>query len=114
MAVNFCSGYAGLHDHRDAVEIDVGFAEGRDGARAAAFDWADVDEEHLVFVVVDDAREVGAELNELTSVELALEDRELKVLTPTEHQLVDLAQAFRIANVVGDDEGLAGVAHYPR
>jgi hypothetical protein len=100
-----------LHDHRDAVEVDVGFAEGGDRGRAATFDGADVDEENLVFVVVDDAGEVGAKFDELSVVELTLEDGELEVFAPAEHELVDLAKALGVADVVGDDEGLAGVAH---
>lgn len=45
-----------LHDYRDAVEVDVGLAQCGDGARTAALDRSDVDEQHLVFEVMDHAR----------------------------------------------------------
>ncbi len=107
--VPFCGGR--LHDYRDAVEVNVGLTECGDGARATALDGADVNEQHLVFVVVNDARQLRAQLDELPVVELALEDRKLEVLTPTEHELVHLAKTFGVADVIGDDEGLSSVAH---
>ena len=80
-----------LDDYGNAIEVDVWLAQGGDGCRAAPFDGADVHEQDLVLEVVNDSREAGAELDQLTVVQLALKDGELQVLSPTEHELVNLA-----------------------
>ncbi len=89
------------------IEVGVGLAESGDNAVAAAFGGAEVDEEDLVFVVVDDGGEFGAEADEVSRGELALEDGVLQVVAVAAHGLEDFAQAFVVGNVVADEEGFA-------
>jgi hypothetical protein len=44
---------------------------------STAFRWAQGDEEHLVFIVLDDGLELALELHQLAGVEIALKDGEL-------------------------------------
>jgi hypothetical protein len=63
-----------VDDDAGAVEGGVGLAERRDDAVAAAFGWAEVHEDHLVDLVVDDAAQAVAAAREVGGGELALED----------------------------------------
>jgi hypothetical protein len=91
------------YDDRDALRVDVGATEGLDGAGCAAFDYADVDEEDLIFVVMDEAIDTRTQLDQLAMVQLTLKHGELKVLAPTKHVLVDFAEPLRVGDVVRDD-----------
>ena len=67
----------------------------------------EMDEQDLVFVVVDDAGEFGAAADEVAGGELAFEDGVLEVVAVTAHGLEDLAEAVVVADVVADEVGLA-------
>lgn len=66
-----------------------------------------MDEEDLVFGVVDDAGEVRAAADEIGAGELALEDGELEVVAVAAHGFEHLAEAFVVRDVVTDEVGLA-------
>lgn len=89
------------------VDGGVGQAEGRDDAVAAAGGGAEVDEEDLVFVVLDDFAENVPALGEVDGRELALEDRVLQVVAEVAHGLIDPAEAFVVADVVADEIGVS-------
>jgi hypothetical protein len=89
------------------VEICIRFAEGCDDAITASFGRAEINEEDLILIVVNDGAEVDFQPDEVGCGELALEDGVLKVVAVTAHGLKDLAQAFVIADVVADEEGFA-------
>jgi hypothetical protein len=67
---------------------------------------ADVCEEHLVLVVVDDFGELGTKLDKLSGIELATEHRELQVVSVPAHKLEHLSQSFGIGDVIGHDKYL--------
>jgi len=65
------------YDHRVPLGSHVGLADRCDRCAAATGHRPYIDEEHLVFAVVDDLPELGPELDELAMVELAAENRVL-------------------------------------
>jgi transposase len=75
---------------------------------------ADVDEEHLVLVVMDDAAEARAQLDELAVIELASEHRELKVVAVALQGFEHPAQPVGAAHVVRHNVGLAHHRSSPR
>jgi hypothetical protein len=101
----------GSDDVARGIEVVVGAAEGGDDALAAAGSGAEIDEEDLVEVVVDDFGELGGELGEVGAGELALEDGVLEVIAPGAHDFEDAAEAFVIGDVVADE---VRVAHRAR
>jgi len=88
------------------IDVDVGLAEGGDDSIAAAFGGAEVDEEDLVFVVIDQIAQRVATFRQVDGVELALEDGVLEMVAEIAHGLVDLAEAFVVADVVADEESV--------
>lgn len=94
-------------DEAGGVEVGVGLAEGGDDAVATAFGGAEMDEENLVFVVVDEVGEEGAATDEVGGGELAFEDGELEVVSEGAHGFEDLAEALVVGDVVTDQVGLA-------
>ncbi len=91
----------------DAGRFDasVGAAEGGDDAVAATFGGAEVDEDDLILIVVDDATEFDTEFDEIRGGELALEDGVLEVVAEAAHDFEDLTEAFVVRDVVGDEVG---------
>lgn len=71
------------------------------------FRWAQLDEEDLVLLMMDDALQACLELDFLRRVEIALEDRILKVIPKILTDSKHLSQPLRVTNVVTDDEGVA-------
>ena len=57
-----------LDDEAGRVEVGVGLAERGNDAVAAAFGGAEVDEEDLILVVMDDAGEFGSAADEVGGV----------------------------------------------
>ena len=68
---------------------------------------ADVNEEHLVIAMMDDAPEPCAKLDERSVRQLAPEDRELNVVAVPLHELEDLPEALGVADVIRDDVRLS-------
>lgn len=98
------------HDVTGTVDWGIRLAEGGDHSIAAAFGGAKIDEEHLVFAMVDDLAECLAALGKVDRPELALEDGVLQVVAKAAHGFEDLAEPFVVTDVVADEEG---VAHGP-
>lgn len=92
-------------DDAGGIEVGVRFAEGGDDAVAAAGGGAEVDEKDLVFEMVDDAGEAAAAGGEILGGELTLEDGELEVVSEGAEEFEDLAEAFRVGDVVTDEIG---------
>jgi hypothetical protein len=90
------------YDETGCVQGDVGLTERGDDAVAAAFGGAEVDEEDLIVVVVDDFGEFGAAADEVGGREMALEDGELEVVAVAAHGFEDLAKTFVIGDVIAD------------
>lgn len=87
----------------------IGFPQGGNDAVAAAFDGAEIDEQHLIFAVVDDLGEHVAAARQIARSELAFEDRVLQMIAEPAHGLVDLGEAAVVADVVTDEKGVAHV-----
>ena len=100
------------HDDAGTVEGNVRLAEGRDDAIASSLDRAQIDEQHLVFVVVNEGTQLMAAPRQIGGIELTLENRVLQVIAKPAHRLVDLRQPALVADVVADEERVAHVRSY--
>jgi hypothetical protein len=90
------------HDNAGPIERCIGLSESGNHSVAAPLRGPKVDEEYLVFGVIDDARQVRPATCQVRRGELALEDRILQVIAVTAHGLEDLAEALVIADIVTD------------
>jgi hypothetical protein len=99
-------GLAPSDDDAGGVYGYVGQSERGDDAVTAAVGGAEMDEEDLVFIAMDDLREIVAAADEVGLGELALEDGELEVVAVVAHGLEDFAEAFLVGDVVADEVGL--------
>jgi len=66
-----------------------------------------VDEEDLILIVLNDARELRPAANKVRLRELALEHRVLQVIAVAPHGFEDLAKPLIIRNVITDQIRLA-------
>jgi hypothetical protein len=91
----------------DTWGIDAGVraTEGGDDAVAATFGGTEVDKKDLIPVVVDDAAEFDAKVDQVRGRKLTFEDGVLEVVAKTSHDFEDLAEAFVVGDVVGDEVG---------
>ncbi len=96
----------GLDDEASGVKVGVGLAESGDDAVATAVGGAEVDEEDLVFVVIDELGEQGAAADEVRGGELAFEDGELEMVSEGAHGFEDLAKTLIVGYIVTDQIGL--------
>ena len=94
-----------LEDVARGVEFDVGGAEAGDSFFSATFCRSEVDEEDLVFFGVDYGFQFFFEFNFVGGAEVAFEYGVLEVVAVVAAGFVNLAQAFGVADVVGDDVG---------
>lgn len=92
-------------DNAGGVDVCVRFAEGGDDAVAAAGGRAEVDEEDLVLIVVNDLGEAATAGGEVLGGELAFEDGELEVISEIAKEFEDVAEAFGVGDVVADEVG---------
>ena len=101
-----------LKDVARRVEFNIRGAEAGDSFFSAIFRRAKVDEEDLVFLGVDDVSQLFLEFNFVGKAQVAFEYGVLEVVAVVATGFVNLAQAFGVADVVGDDvggkHGLAG------
>jgi hypothetical protein len=95
--------------NNEAGRVDgcVGETERGDDAVATALSRAEMDEQNLIFAVMDDAGEVGAAADQVAGGEMALEDGVLQVVAEAAHGFEDLAEASVVADVVTDEIRLA-------
>ena len=98
-----------LDDEAGRVDRSIGDAESGDDAVAASFGGSEVDEEDLVFIVIDDAGEFGAAADDVAGGELAFEDGVLEVVAVAAHGFEDFAEALVVGDVVADEVGLSHV-----
>jgi hypothetical protein len=68
-----------------------------------------MDEQNLIFVVVDVMGKLGAASNQIARAELALEYGVLQMIAVPAHGLEDSTETFVIRNVVANKIGLAHV-----
>lgn len=94
------------------MEVGVGLADGGDVSGGAGVGRAEVDEEDLVLVVVDDFGDFGAAAGEVAWGELALEDGVLEVVAEAAEGAEDFAEALVVGDVVGDEVGVAHGASF--
>lgn len=66
-----------------------------------------MDEQNLIFIVVNDAGKLGAAANQVARGELALEHRVLEMIAVATHGLKNFAEAAVVGDVVADKVGLA-------
>jgi len=92
-----------LNDVAGDVESAVALAERRDRFLAPRFAGSEIDEKHLIVVVLDDPVEFVFENRFFGCGQVALEDRILQVQAVALAGLEDPAQSFRVPDVVGDD-----------
>ena len=71
-----------LDDNEWRIDIDVRFAEGGDDAVTASLGRTEIDEQDLVFVVIDDRGKLLPETDEVERRELTLKDGKLQVIAP--------------------------------
>jgi hypothetical protein len=93
-------------DDARRIESGIWLTEGRNHTFAASFGRAKIDEQHLVFIVLDDFAKRVAASGEIDRRELTLEDRVLQMVAEVAHGLKDLAQPLVIADIVADEEGI--------
>jgi molybdopterin-binding protein len=91
-----------IDDDAGAVHRGISLAERGDHAVTASLGRAEVNEQHLVFPVVDDLRQEVPAARQVRCRELALEDRVLQVVAEPAHGLVDLREPAVVADVVAD------------
>ncbi len=90
-----------------AIDARLRAGRGGDDAIAAALGGAEIDEEARPFVGVDKLGELGAEARQVSTSELALEDRVLDGVAPVSHDYKGPAEACVVGVVVADDVGVA-------
>jgi hypothetical protein len=91
-----------VHSNDKARRIDIRIrqAERGDDAIAASFGRAEMDEQNLVFVVIDDAVKFRATPDKVAGSELALEHGVLQMIAEPTHGLEDLPEPLVVADVV--------------
>ena len=82
-------------EHDDSTfRRDVGPAEIRDGAGATTINRADIDEEDLVFVVMNGSTQFRSKFDQLAPVQFATKDGELQVFPVPKHDFVNTPQSL--------------------
>jgi len=96
-----------LNDNARSTDRRIRLPQRSDDSLAPPLSWAEVNEKHLVFVVLDDLGERMPALGQIDRRELALEDRVLQVVAEIPHGLEDLAKPLVVADVVADKVGVS-------
>jgi hypothetical protein len=104
MALNGLS--PGSNDIAGRVEIRIRQAESGDHPVAPALRGTEMNEEHLIFIMLDDPAQLGPASREIPLRELAFENRVLEMVAESTHRLEDLAQPAIVGDVVTDQVGL--------
>jgi hypothetical protein len=90
------------YDKAGCIHRYVRLPERSDNPVAPTFGWAQVNEQHLVFIMVNDSRQRRPASNQIARRELALEYGVLQMVAIATHGLEDLAKALVVRNVVTD------------
>ncbi len=105
-----------LYHIAGCVDLGIGQTDGGDDAVAASFGRSQVDEEHLVFLMMDDFTEGLFELDFFTRRQVAFENRILQVIAKIFARLERKAESFAFGDVVADKiggaHGLSGEEGY--
>jgi hypothetical protein len=80
-----------VSDDARAVERDVGQPQRRDDPIAPSVGRSEIDEQHLVLLVMNDLRERVTTAHQIGRRELTLEDRVLEMVTEPAHGLIHAA-----------------------
>lgn len=97
-------------DHQTgSVQLGVGESQGGNNSIASPFARTEIDEQHLIFVKVDQVANDFLALSEIGGGELALEDGILKVVSEVAHGFKDLTETFVIADVIRNDVSISHV-----
>jgi len=95
------------HHNARRIQRAIGEAQGSDQAVAPAFGRTQIDEQNLVFIVLDDLPEHIPAAGEIGGRQLAFEDRILQMIAEVPHRFVDPAEAFVVADVVANKIGIS-------
>ena len=96
-----------LDDHAGRIEVGVRKPDRVDDPFAASVAWPKVDEEDLVDIMVNDLAKFVGEDCFFGIGQLAFENAQLEVIPRVSHGSKDFAESFWIADIVGDDVGIA-------
>src|SRR6266404_5996220 len=96
-----------LHSHDDARRVHrrVWLSQCCNHALTATFGRTQIHEQHLIYFVIDNRRQVRAAPRQVAPRQLAFEDRVLQMVTIPAHNLKHLAPALVVADVVADQIG---------
>jgi hypothetical protein len=84
------------------VQVRIRLSKSSDNAVSAPFRWAEVNEENLIVIVVDDGAQSLTATHQIGGRELALKHGKLKMVSKPAHQLEDLPQSLVVRDVVTD------------
>jgi hypothetical protein len=102
-----CDRSRGSDHQASSVDGRISLAERSDYPFAATFRGPQVDEQHLIFVVLNDFAQGMTATGNIDGVELALEDRVLQVVAEISHRFEDAPQSLRVANIVSYQVGIS-------
>ena len=96
--------HCGASQTHDARRVDgrVRFSQSRDHPVAASLRRTEIDEQHLVFSMVDDLCQLPSAPRQVAARQLALEDRILEMVAEPAHGLKDSVEAIVVADVAAD------------
>src|SRR5207249_7092285 len=95
------------HDDAWCVDDSVGPAECRDHAIAPGASWSQIDEQNLIFTLMNNLAQFGSQPHQIASRQPALKDGKLNVIAPIAHRLEYIPQPLRIGDVVTNNVGVA-------
>ncbi len=96
-----------LNDVAGGVHLAVGESQCGDDAIAAAFRGAEIDEQYLVLLGVDDFGKMPFQCHFFTGGQVAFKDGILEVISKILARFENVAQPFVIGDIVGDDVGVS-------
>ena len=96
-----------LDDHAGRIDVGVRKPDRVDDPFASSVAWPKVDEEDLVDIMVNDLAKFVGEDRFFGIGQLAFENAQLEVIPRVSHGSKDFAESFWIADIVGDDVGIA-------
>ena len=97
----------GLDDQASRIDMRVRQSDRVDHPFAPSVAWAEIDEEDLVEIVVDDLAKFFGEDSFFGIGQLAFEDAQLEVISGISHGAKDFSESFWVADIVGNDVGIS-------
>ena len=96
-----------LHDEARLIDFAVSLADRCDRPLTSRLGGTEINEEYLIFSLVDDRGKLCLEEDFFSSAKIALEHGKLEVVPPIPARLKNFPQAFGIGNVVANDVSVA-------